>query len=228
LIYQIAVCSRSTQAYVAKGLSVHALAQYLRGELMQAISLILVIISIGTILGPVGAVVIVYHADLNQLVIPPQIRDIMNGNSSIVPGVNHSGDGNSNGNLEMGGIMDPVFVSVQRDPTSHTFSAIFNVTNPFNHDLTLNIFSTDATLTEPNIPAGSVSLGSPVTVPADETVQLTITGSWSQAAQDYLTSNYSGATTIDLTLTNIVINVNGITIQTAGPIQVSAPMNLNW
>jgi hypothetical protein len=195
---------------------------------MQAISLILVIISIGTILGPVGAVVVIYHADLNQLVIPPQIRDMMSGNSSIIPGINHSDNGNSNDNSEMGGIMNPVFVSAQSNPSAHTFTGIFQVTNPFNFDLTLNTFSTDAALTEPNIPAGSVSLGSPVTIPADETVQLTITGSWTQAAQDYMTSYYAGSTSIDLTLTNITINVNGITIQTAGPIQVSAPMTVNW
>ena len=197
---------------------------------MQAVSLILVIISIGTILGPVGAVVIIYHADLNQLVVPPQIRDIMNGNSSIIPGINHSDNGNSNdnGNSEIGGLMNPEFVSAQSDPSAHTFTGIFQVTNPFNSDLTLNTFSTDAALTEPNIPAGSVSLGSPVTVPAGETVQLTITGSWTQAAQDYMTNYYASATSIDLTLTNITINVNGITIQTAGPIQVNAPLNVNW
>jgi hypothetical protein len=124
--------------------------------------------------------------------------------------------------------MNPVFVSAQSDPSAHTFTGIFEVTNPFNYNLTLNTFSTDAALTQPNIPAGSVSLGSPVTVHAGETAQLTITGSWTQAAQDYMTTYCGGTTTIDLTLTNITINVNGITIQTAGPIQVSAPMSVNW
>jgi len=66
--------------------------------MVAALSVVLVLISIGTILGPVGAVVIVYHDDLTQLVITPQIRDIMNGNSTIFPDMGQSDNGNGNSN----------------------------------------------------------------------------------------------------------------------------------
>jgi len=183
---------------------------------MQVLGIVLVLITVGTVLGPVGAVVIIYENDLTQLVITPQIKDILDGNSSIIP-INNSND---NGNPELG-LMTPVFVSAQSDPSTNTFSAIFSVTNTLNYDLTLNSFSTDVDFTQPNISAGSVSLSNPVTVLAGETSQLTISGHWTQAAQDYFTNN-SGDAPIDISLSNVAINVNGLTIQSAGPIQVGS------
>ena len=189
---------------------------------MQALSIVLLLLSIGTILGPIGAVVVIYHNDLSQLVIPPQIRDIMNGNSNLIPHGNSDGNGNSG----LDGLMKPVFVSAQSNVAAHTFTGIFNVTNTLNFTLTLNSFSTDVEFTQANIPAGSLSLSSPVTVLAGETSQLIISGHWTQEAQDYIANNYPGATSMDITLTNIAININGITIQSAGPVQVSVPMNV--
>ena len=194
---------------------------------MQVLSVVLVLISIGTILGPVGAVVVIYHNDLTQLVITPQIRDIMNGNSTIIPDIGQSDNGD-NGNQDLGGLMSPELVSAQIDDATNTFTGIFNVTNPLNYDLTVNSFSTDVEIAQANIPAGSISLSSPVTVQADQTVQLTISGQWTQQAQDYIANNYPGATSMDISLTNIALNVNGITIQSTGPIQVSVPMNVTW
>ena len=50
---------------------------------MQAIGIVLLLISIGTIVGPIGAVVVMYRNNLPVLVFSPQIRDMMNGNSTI-------------------------------------------------------------------------------------------------------------------------------------------------
>ena len=200
--------------------------------MVAALSVVLVLISIGTILGPVGAVVIIYHDDLTQLFITPQIRDTMNGNSTIFLDMgqsdnqNWNGNSNDNGNPELGGLMNPVFVSAQIDQATHTFTGFFNITNSFSDDLTLNSFSTDVQITQNDIPASNVKLSNPVTVHAGETSQLTVTGQWSQAAQDYVTNNFQSAASLDISLTNISINVNGITIQTAGPIQISVPTNV--
>ncbi len=197
---------------------------FTRKDKMQVIGIVLLLISVGTIVGPVGAVVVMYHNDLTQLVIPPQIRDIMNGNNNILPTNNNSND---NGNSDLGGLMTPVLVSATSNLEAHSFTGIFNVTNPFNYDLTLNSFSSDVEFSQENIPAGSFSLGSPATVNAGETSQLTITGHWNQDAQDYITNIYSaGATSVDISISNIAIDVNGIVIQSAGSIHVgNVPMS---
>ena len=54
---------------------------------VQAIKIILVLITIGCIAGPIGTVVIMYRNDLSQMVITPQIQQLT-----------HSGDNNSNNN----------------------------------------------------------------------------------------------------------------------------------
>ena len=191
---------------------------------MQVIGLVLLLISVGTIVGPIGAVAVIYHNDLTQLVIPPQIKDIMNGSSTIFSTNNNPND---NGNSDLGGLMTPVLVSVTSNVAAHSFTGIFNVTNPFDYDLTLNSFSSGVEFSQDNIPAGSFSLSSPVKVDAGVTSQLTITGHWTQDAQDYITNIYlAGATSVDISVSNVAIDVNGILIQSAGPINVgNIPMN---
>ncbi len=186
---------------------------------MQAIGIILLLISIGTVVGPVGAVAIVYRDDLSQLVITPQIRDIMNGNSNIFPQSNN-GNQNSNGDSGLGGLMSPTFVSAQSDIITQTFSAVFSVTNSYNYDLTLNSFSANALITQQQISAGSISLANPVTVPAGQTSQLTLTGQWTQQAQEYIIANYPTSTSIDIFVKDVTININGITVESSGTIEV--------
>ena len=89
---------------------------------MQAIGIVLLLISIGTIVGPVGAVVVMYHNDLTQLVIPPQIRDLMNGNSTILPTNNNSND---NGNSDLGGLMTPVSCKCNKQRSRTVFHRYF-------------------------------------------------------------------------------------------------------
>jgi hypothetical protein len=197
--------------------------------MVAVLSVVLVLISIGTILGPVGAVVIIYHDDLTQLIITPEIRDIIDGKSSLVPNFNQHNNGisNNNGNSDLGGLMNPVFVSAQVDEATNTFSITFNITNSLSYDLTLNSFSANVEITENYHPAGIVSLSNPVTVIAGQTSQFTVSGSWTQDAQNYIVTNYPGTTSFEMYLTNASINVNGITIQSPGPIDLGIiPLNV--
>jgi hypothetical protein len=197
--------------------------------MVAVLSVVLVLISIGTILGPVGAVVIIYHDDLTQLIITPEIRDIIDGKSSLVPNFNQPNNGisNNNGNSDLGGLMNPVFVSAQVDEATNTFSITFNITNSLSYDLTLNSFSANVEITENYHPAGIVSLSNPVTVIAGQTSQFTVSGSWTQDAQNYIVTNYPGTTSFEMYLTNASINVNGITIQSPGPIDLGIiPLNV--
>ncbi len=186
---------------------------------MQAIAIILLLISVGSIVGPVGAAVIVYRDDLSQLVITPQIRDIMNGNSNIFPQGNNMNQ-NSNGDSGLGGLMSPTFISAQSNLATQTFSAVFSITNSFNYDLTLNSFSANALISLQQIPAASISLANPITVPAGQTSQLTLTGQWTQQAQDYIIANYPTSTSIDIFVKDVTINVNGITVESSGTIEI--------
>lgn len=193
---------------------------------MQVIGIILILISVGTVVGPVGAVAIIYRDDLSQLVITPQIRDIINGNSPIIP-VNNNANNGKGGGSSLSGLMSPTLVSAQIDEAAHTFTGIFTITNTLNYDLTLNSFSANVEITQNHIQASSISLSNPVTVPAGETSQLAISGSWTQAAQDYIINNYSSTASVEVFIVGAEVNVSGVVIQSSGTIDAgNIPFNV--
>jgi hypothetical protein len=191
---------------------------------MQVLGIVLILISLGTTVAPVAAALVIYRDDLSQLVITPQLRDIMNGNSAILPAANNNNDnGNQNGNVDdqgLAGLINPTLVSVQSDIAARTFSAVFSITNPTNYDLTLNSFSANALMTEQQIPAGSISLTSPVSAPAGQTTQVTMSGQWTQQIQDYMLTNFSSMNSVEIYVKDVVIDVNGVTVTSSGIMDV--------
>jgi hypothetical protein len=210
---------------------------------MQAIGIILLLVSVGTIVGPIGAVVITYRDNLVQMVITPQVSDIINGNLPDVVshvntnnGGNNSTNGNGNGddnggtndngsggNGGFGSLVTPVFVGAQIDNVSRTFSVTVNFTNTLGLDgLTLNAVSADAQCSQHGYQLGTISLASPVTIDSGETAQITVTGAWTQDAENHVLTEHSGATSVDVNLVNLTVDVNGIVISESGPIAVGS------
>jgi hypothetical protein len=183
---------------------------------MQAVGIILLLISIGTIVGPVGAVVVMYRDNLVQLVVPPQINDIINGNSAI------SNITQDNGKSGPGGFLTPVFVGAQIDNVSRTFTVTVNFTNTFNLNLTLNGLSAGVVCSQHNYPLGNISINGVIEVLSGETTQITVSGAWNQDAENHFTTEHAGATAIDVNLVNLTIDVNGITVQQTEPISVGS------
>ncbi len=188
---------------------------------MQALAVVLLFISIGTIATPVGAVLVTYRDNLSQLVITPQIQNIVNGSSNILPS-NSNGNSNSNNPSMPGGLLTPVFVSDQIDQASRTFTVTANVTNSLNYDLTLNSFTATVADSQDDYQLGTISLSAPVTITAGQTSQVTVSGSWTQNAENYVSTTYPGATSIDVNLVNAAVNVNGITVESTQPINVGS------
>lgn len=209
---------------------------------MQAVGIILLLISIGCIVGPIGAVVIMYRDNLEGLVITPQIRDMMSGNSTILPlgGGNNNGNnnnnqnnnnnnnnnnGNNNGNTYTNdnstnnnnnsnsfGFINPVFVGAQVDAVARTFSVTVNITSDLNYDLTINSLSATVVASQDNYQLGTISLPNPVTLPAGQTTTVTVSGSWTQDAENHINTAYQGQSSVEVNLVNPVVNVNGITV----------------
>ena len=62
---------------------------------------------------------------------------------------------------------------------------------------------------------------------AGETAQLTISGSWTHAAQDYIVNNYSSTASVEVFIVDAKVNVNGVTIQSNETIEVgNIPFNV--
>ena len=183
---------------------------------MQIVGLILILISIGTAVGPISAVVVMYSDDLTQLVIPPEIEDILSGDSSLLAPILSGESGQ--GDFNMGLIM-PKFVSSTFDVATRTFSVTVNVTNILNYDLTLNSLNATVKTTQDGAEVAVVHLSNPVTIPAGKWSMVTVSGSWTQAAEDYYINN-PGASSINVTLSSAALDVNGVVVQTSEPIVI--------
>jgi hypothetical protein len=188
---------------------------------MQLVRVVLILISIGTILGPVGIVLIMYGGNLAELVIPPEIQQIMSGNGGGLFGGGGNGNNTMNGanQGENGGPISPEFVDASFDVSSGTLSVTANIKSGFDYNLTVNSLSLEAMTTRDSYTLGNLTLNNaPVTIPADQTVQVMLSGQWTQEAENYLISNYQGATSIEVGFANMVIDVNGITVQMNGAV----------
>jgi hypothetical protein len=209
---------------------------------MQAVGIILLLISIGTVVGPIGAVVITYANNPIQMVVPPELTNVISnafqgspqsvvdnntninseGNNETIP--NHGDNGSNNIGIDNpgGSFLAPVLVGAEVDNASRTFSVTVNFTNTFGFDLTLNEVSANVVCNQHNFQLGSVGLAEPVALFSDQTAQITVSGSWTQEAENHVQTDHAGATSIEASLTNLKINVNGLTIEQPGPISVGS------
>jgi hypothetical protein len=178
---------------------------------MQLVGVILLLISIGTTVGPIGTVVVMNSNDLTQIVIPPEIKGILDGESSLIA-ESEEGDFNI-------GLMVPKFVSSTFDITANTYSVTVNVTNILNYDLTLNSLDATVTATKDNAELATIHLSNPIAIPAGDWSMVTVSGTWTQAAEDYYLNN-PDASSINVTLANAKIDVNGVVVQISEPIEI--------
>ncbi len=194
---------------------------------MQVVGTVLLLISVGLVVGPVGAVVIIYRDDLTGLVIPPEIQGVMNGDTSFILNDNVgiiNGDG-SDPNSVLNNFVVPTFVSADVDQSTNTFSVQVNVTNPLNYDLTLNTLSTDVQSPDGKLLA-SINIGNPITIYSGQSSIVQVDGSWTQAGEDYIVVHAQDSS-IPISLANIVVDVNGITVERSEPMTVTIPISLN-
>jgi hypothetical protein len=187
---------------------------------MQVLSVILVLISIGTIVAPVGAVVVMYSDNLAGLVITPQIKDLMNGNGILANGYAVYDNNNQNDNSVGGGLVMPTFVSSSVNSVDRTFQVVVNVTDPLNEDLTINSISADVECSQDHYKLGLISLASPVTISSGQSSLLTVSGSWTQSAEDHIQSSHPDQTAISVDLINTSIDLNGIVAQYSTPVTI--------
>jgi hypothetical protein len=166
---------------------------------MQAVGIVLLLISIGTMAVPVGAVVYIYRDDLASLVIPPEIQGLIDGFAD-----------NSTSEGGLSGFIMPTYVSSSLDQQTKTFSITVNVTNFLNYSLSLNAIN--ATVLNQNATElTSIHLSAPVTLIAGQWQLVTVSGQWTQAGEDYF-NNQPDANFSNVTLSNVVFDINSIVI----------------
>jgi len=174
---------------------------------MQILGLILVLINIGAIAVPVTAVALMNLDNPIEMVVPPKVEQIITGLT------------NTGGSLE-----PPQYVSSTVDVSSKTVSAVFSFTNPFNLDLRINSVSADVVCVAHTFALGDAELSSPVRLDKGTTAMITIVFTWTQQAEQHFMTAHAGATSVDVELVNLGLDVSGITVQVPESISLNVPL----
>ncbi len=174
---------------------------------MQILGLILALISIGAVAGPVAGVVLIYQNNPVEMIVPSEIEDLI------------AGSFGADEPFEL-----PQYVSSSFDPSTQTLTATFSFANPFELDLRVNSLSADVKCAIHAFNLGNAELVDPVPIDAGDTALIPVVFKWTQAAEDHFLTAHSGATSIDIELVNLGVDVSGITIETPESVSVNVPL----
>jgi hypothetical protein len=175
---------------------------------MNILAVLLILIYAGAVAGPVTGVAMMYSDNPVEMIIPPEVQEIV---TSTV---------DTEKPIEL-----PQVVSSSYDPATQTVTAIFNFTNPLDVDLRINWLSADIECTSHAFALGHAQLSGPVEINKDATAMITVVFVWTQSAEAHFVTSHAGATTIDINLINLGIDVSGITIEAPESMTVNVPLS---
>jgi hypothetical protein len=162
---------------------------------MLGVGVLLTLITVATVLGPMATVVIQYNDNLSELVLPHQVSEVLN--STV-----------GTGQFEM-----PLFVSSAYDSLTRTVTLTVNFTNTFNYNLTLKSVTGNVECTLHNYTLGNLSLNGTVEIPAGESRLIPALCTLTANAEGHFETEHVGVTSIDVSVPNLTLNVNDITLQ---------------
>ena len=174
---------------------------------MHVLGLILVLINVGAIAAPVTAVVVMHQSNLVEIIVPPEVEEIVTNTFNI----------GSSFSL-------PQLIDSEYNQADRTVIATFSFTNPFDFELRVNSLSADVQCSEHSFMLGSAGLKEAVQLNPDQTTIITVVFTWTEAAESHFKTEHAEANNIGLELVNIVIDVSGITIETPEHVNLNVPI----
>lgn len=179
---------------------------------MDRVKFALTILSILIIVVPLVAEVYVYKDNLEGLVLPPQIKDLMNGGNNG----NNGNSGSSMGSQSSTSSSLPNFQmpqpvgQPQYDPATGAFSYPFNFTNPLSTQLSLTQLSAQV-VTEDGTPIGNISIPQTISIAPGANSIITVVGNLNTEEVNQLAAqNQSG--NLNIALNNVNVVVGGVSI----------------
>jgi hypothetical protein len=163
---------------------------------MDSVKVILVVLSIAIVVGPLVGVLYVYRDNLSGLVLPPQIKNVLQGNQTT-PSLQPP---------------EPTGTP-QYNPKNGTFTLSFSYTNPLDTTVTISRLTAQVKASDYNIILGNVSLAQPVTFQPKQTATVTTTGTLDPTAVNQIKAQNPNASSVDVSLENVSVTAGGVTLQ---------------
>ena len=173
---------------------------------MDKVKVALTILSIIIIVVPLLAEVYVYRDNLEELVLPPQMKDLMNGGNSGTSTTPQSSALPSLPNFQM---PQPVG-QPHYDPATGAFSYPFNFTNPLSTQLSFSQLSAQV-VTEDGTQIGNVSIPQSISIAPGANSILTAVGNLNTEEINQLAAQYQSGT-LNIALNNVNAVVGGVSV----------------
>ena len=157
---------------------------------MDKLHLALTVITIVIIVVPIISVVYIYRENLQGLVLPPELKNIANGNYSTSRFQPPTPAG------------QPTY-----DPTTNTFTFSFKFTNPLQNTISVENISTEVFCKDHRAFLSNITIDDPMTIAPDQTIIIKASGSWAQAALDHFETYHNGAEDDDINVSFQDLNV---------------------
>ena len=182
---------------------------------MKKLKIFLALLTIAITVTPIALEVLLYRDNLLGLVIPPEITSMVNGNS-VLNGGSSNDNGSSNGNVSslVNSLEAPQLVGApQYNPETKAFSFTFNFTNPLETPISVDKLETGIVSHDDGVFLGNISIDKPLILNPDQTINVTALGVLSDTAINYFKTNSTGQNSINIDLTNLNIDIAGVTVQ---------------
>jgi hypothetical protein len=165
---------------------------------MKKLKIILILLTIAITLTPITLEVLLYQDNLLDLIIPPEITNLVN-----------SSNNNSNPQFEL---PQPVG-EPQYNPETKTFSYTFNFTNPLQTPLELNNLQVGIVSHNDGVFLGNITINKPLKLDPGQTTDITVLGKLSDDAINYLKRKSTTQNSINLDFINLNVDLSGIQLQ---------------
>lgn len=179
----------------------------------------MLVLSVGLIVGPVGAVIALNSNDLSRLIFPENVGALIGGDPSYLLSTD-CGDGNNYTASVLNGLIVPKVVNVTVNAEAKTFVVVVNVTNNFSHNLSLNNLTATVRSNMDHNTLLCVKLKEPVNIAYNKTSMVTLTGYWTQTAEHYFPADHSQTVNIGFELVNVSVDINRLSIKFDGPVNI--------
>jgi len=171
---------------------------------MNVLGIVLALISVLCTAGPLVGAAIVYQNNPVGLVVPPEVNDLV---------------GNGFDNMSNFGM--PQLVSAVYDASQHTDTLVLNFTNPLNMTFALKSAYAEVRCHEDQMFLANATLTGPVSIGPCETMNVTAVCAWTPEAESYFQTAHAGASTLNVDLAQLTINVNDVTVTLNQPLEIS-------
>ncbi|MEM1587269.1 MAG: hypothetical protein QXX99_06160 [Candidatus Bathyarchaeia archaeon] len=167
---------------------------------MEKISVILAVINILVAIGPITSMVVMHVSNPIEVIIPPELQL----------------------NEELGSFWETLqtieLINVTYAPDARTLTLLFSITSRLNDELDVNDIEADVVCVRHDYLLGHAHLISPVALEPGRTAFLTVQSQWTADAEQHIRSQHAGEGTIDISLVNFTMDIEGVMVQIGQPI----------